>query len=260
VTPGADGRAGSLRLDLEWRTTALTLVLLPGLVWLGLWQLQRAEEKVAIGSQWEQRRLLPPQPLGELDSQDVEGLKYLPVALEGQFAADHYFLLDNRIYQGKFGYEVLGIVQLAGSGQMVLVNRGWIAGDSSRRSLPWVPEVVGPVALTGHVYVAPGAPYMLADLALEPGWPKRIQAIEMAKLASAVEAVTIAPLFPYTVRIDPDHRAALTVDWQVVNVSPAKHKGYAVQWFAMAVALGILFILRSSNLWQVLTGDTRKQS
>lgn len=101
---------------------------------------------------------------------------------------------------------------------------------------------------------------MLADLALEPGWPKRIQAIEMAKLASAVEAVTIAPLFPYTVRIDPDHRAALTVDWQVVNVSPAKHKGYAVQWFAMAVALGILFILRSSNLWQVLTGDTRKQS
>ena len=28
---------------------------------------------------------------------------------------------------------------------------------------------------------------------------------------------------------------ALAVDWVVVNVSPAKHRGYAVQWFAFAV-------------------------
>ena len=47
------------------------------------------------------------------------------------------------------------------------------------------------------------------------------------------------------------------VDWQVVNVSPQKHQGYAVQWFAMAAVLFIFYLLRSSNLWQLLTGAGR---
>ena len=248
-----------LRLDLEWRTTALTLVLLPALLGLGLWQLQRGDEKAAIGAQWEQRKLLPPVSLQQTDVDDPAQLKYLPVILSGQFLADRYFLLDNRIHRGKFGYEVLGILQLDNQGQSVLVNRGWIAGDSSRRSLPHIPPVSGPVTLKGHVYVAPGAPYLLADVELESGWPKRIQAVEMDKLGVVVEELSGASPFPYPVRIDPHQPAALTVDWQVINVRPEKHTAYAVQWFTMALALSIFFILRSSNLWQVLTNQTSKE-
>ena len=36
---------------------------------------------------------------------------------------------------------------------------------------------------------------------------------------------------------------------------PRKHQGYAVQWFAMAAVLLIFYLLRSSNLWQLLTGS-----
>lgn len=247
-----------LHLDLEWRTTVLTLVLLPVMLGLGLWQLQRADEKAAIAARWEQRKLQPPVPLGRVKTDDTAELEYLPVKLSGQFLPDQYFLLDNRIYRGRFGYEVLGVLQLAETRQSVLVNRGWVAGDSSRQSLPEVPSVNGPVTLRGHVYVAPGAPYLLADLELEPGWPKRIQAIEMDKLSPVVEVVAGTSLFPYSVRIDPNQLGALTVDWQVINVSPEKHRGYAVQWFAMALALVVFFILRSSNLWQTMTGGARK--
>jgi cytochrome oxidase assembly protein ShyY1 len=42
------------------------------------------------------------------------------------------------------------------------------------------------------------------------------------------------------------------VDWQLVNTSPDKHRAYAVQWFTMAVVLLVFFLLRSSNLWQLL--------
>ena len=168
--------------------------------------------------------------------------------------------MDNRIYRGRFGYEVLSVLLLEETGHAVLVNRGWIAGDSARRSLPSVPEVRGSVTLLGQIYVPPGAPYLLADLGLEAGWPKRIQAIEMDKLGAALEEVAGASLFPYSVRIDPDQLAALTVDWQIINVSPEKHRGYAVQWFTMALALFIFFILRSSNLWQVMTGGARKHN
>jgi cytochrome oxidase assembly protein ShyY1 len=249
----------AIRLDLEWRTTALTLVLLPVLVGLGLWQLQRADEKTAIVAQWQQRSELPPAPLQGLATTDSHELAYLPVELSGRFLSGQYFLLDNRIYRGVFGYEVLAIMQLDRGGS-VLVNRGWIAGDSSRLSLPVVPPASGPRSLTGHVYVPPGTPYLLADLALEAGWPKRIQAIEMDKLGAALEGVAQGALFPYSVRIDPNQNAALTVDWQLLNVSPEKHTGYAVQWFAMAAALFILFVLRSSNLWQLINGESRKKS
>ena len=37
---------------------------------------------------------------------------------------------------------------------------------------------------------------------------------------------------------------ALVAEWTVVNQSPSKHIGYAVQWFAMAAVLVIIGLLR----------------
>ena len=61
-------------------------------------------------------------------------------------------------------------------------------------------------------------------------------------------------LFPYPVRIDGGQTGALVVDWVFINASPAKHRGYAVQWFAMAAVLALIYLLRSSNLWQLIRG------
>ena len=248
-----------IQLDLDWRTSIVSVLLLPLFIALGLWQLERADEKASIGAQWELKRSQNPVPLLSLDSANTESLQYLPVKMSGQFMPAKYFLLDNRMYRGQFGNEVLAVFKLKDSGEAVLVNRGWIAADPSRREVSTIPEVDGLVSITGHVYVSPGDPYLLADTALEAGWPKRIQAIEMDKFEMAVEQDMSVELFPHPVRIDSAVAAALTVDWQVVNVSPEKHTGYAVQWFTMAAALFILFVLRSTNLWQVLTGASRTQ-
>jgi cytochrome oxidase assembly protein ShyY1 len=100
----------------------------------------------------------------------------------------------------------------------------------------------------------------LGEQALEGGWPLRLQALEMEKLVPAVAAETGADVFPYPVRIDAGATGALSVDWQVINVSPAKHQGYAVQWFAMAAVLAVFFVLRSTNLWQRVTGSGRPEA
>lgn len=242
----------ALRLDLEWRTTLLTAVLLPVLVALGFWQLEREQEKLALSAMFAQRQQLAPVPLASLSVTDPASLAYLPVTVTGSLVRDRYLLLDNRIYQGKFGYEVVALFRLEPSGQPVLINRGWIAGDPARLELPEVTQPSASMTLTGHVYVAPGEPYLLAAQSLEEGWPKRVQALDMALLAPALVTTDGAELYPYPVRLDGDQPAALTVDWQVVNVSPAKHRGYAVQWFTMAAVLLIFFVLRSSNLWQVI--------
>ena len=237
--------------DPEWRITLLSAILLPLLVALGFWQLQRAEEKAQLSAAWEARQQQAPTPLASLWDAPASELAYRPVSLRGSFV-DEYFLLDNRILEGRFGYEVLGILRLQDSGALVLVNRGWIAGDPARRALPDVPRVEGPLVLVGSVYVAPGAPYLLAEQQLLPGWPKVLQAVEMDRLVPVLGALAEGAVFPYPVRLDRDQPGALAVHWQVVNVSPQKHRAYAVQWFAMAAVLLVFYLLRSSNLWQLL--------
>ncbi|MDX1734380.1 MAG: SURF1 family protein, partial [Halioglobus sp.] len=218
----------------------------------GFWQLERAEEKSAISREFELMRQQPPAPLTELVELPQQQLAYRPVQLRGQFHPQHYFLLDNKMVQGRYGNEVLGVFELAeGSPRLVLVNRGWVVADPGRRSLPDAPPVQGELTLAGQVYVAPGKPYMLADKPLADGWPKRVQAVQLDKIAAALD-VPVDELFPYPVRIDADDAAALYVDWPLVNVSPAKHFGYAVQWFLMSAVLAFLYLVRSSNLLAVL--------
>lgn len=246
----------ALQFDFEWRTTLFVVVMLPVLVSLGFWQLERAEEKARIGAAFEARQALPPAPLGALLAQDAATLAYRPVTLTGRFREGQYFLLDNRLQQGRYGNEVIGIVELEGRPGVALVNRGWLPADASRRTLPEAPPVPGQVTLRGQVYIPPGDPYLLAETALAEGWPKRIQAVEMDRLAASLQ-LDGAEMFPHLVRIDPGETGALAVDWQVVNVSPAKHQGYAVQWFVMAVVLAIIYLLHSSNLREWLGARRR---
>lgn len=231
----------------EWRTTLFVLVLVPVLAGLGFWQIARGGEKTAIAAEFESKQRQAPVPLEILVDAPGPALAYQPVRLRGRFRSQQYFLLDNKIVQGRYGNEVIAVFELADSETLVLVNRGWVAADAARRSLPDVAPVDGSVSIEGQVYVAPGQPYMLADEPLTAGWPKRVQAVQVDKFAAAL-GVSSGALFPYPVRIAVESPGALHVDWPVVNMSPEKHYGYAVQWFTMSVVLAFLYLLRSSNL------------
>ncbi|MEZ5570651.1 MAG: SURF1 family protein [Halioglobus sp.] len=246
-----------LRFDAEWRLTLVTVLMVPLMIGLGFWQLQRAEEKAALSATFEARREQAPVALSDLRDKPSDVLAYTPVRLRGSFVPEAYFLLDNQVHGGQFGYEVLGVFQLAGDQGSALVNRGWIAGDPGRKALPLVPKIEGPLDITGHVYVAPGPPFLLTEQQLENSWPKIIQAVEMDKLSAAVTTPAGGNVFPFTIRIDADEPGALLVDWQVVNVSPQKHQAYAVQWFAMAAVLFVFYLLRSSNLLQFLKSSPK---
>ncbi|MEH6515649.1 MAG: SURF1 family protein [Halioglobus sp.] len=247
--------ASRLRIDVEWRIALFTGLLLPLLIFLGLWQLQRADEKAQIAQIYEARSQLPAAAFNpEMAQQPDHTLRYLPVNLQGAYLPGRDILLDNRIHQGRFGYQVVSPFRVAGSNDLVLVNRGWIEGDRSRRVLPEVPIEAGTVSISGTVYIPPGEPYLLADQLYVDRWPLLLQALEIEKLAPLLAKTTAARLFPHVLRIDPEQAGALLVSWQVINVTPQKHQAYAVQWFAMAAALATLFILGSTNLWQLIRG------
>jgi cytochrome oxidase assembly protein ShyY1 len=248
-----------LRFDLEWRLTAFTVLLFPALLSLGFWQLSRGEEKAAIAAAQEARAAQPPVPLAQLlrGAQRVE-LAYTPVRLRGEFHPAAMLLKDNQLRDGRYGVDVVALFRDADAGRWVLLNRGWVPADPARRSLPEIATPTAMQRLVASVYIPPGEPYTLAPEALPEAWPLLVQNPVDPQLRRALEQRLGGDLYPFELRLAADQPAGFRRDWPVVNVSPAKHRGYAVQWFTMAAALLILFVLRSSNLYAVLRGRSEE--
>ncbi len=228
----------TMRFSPGWKMTLFTALLLPLLLTLGSWQLDREAEKIELQALHERRTSSAPVPVEELDWQGGD-VAYQPVILTGQFDNERYLLLDNRIQDGRVGYEVL-MPFTTSTGQMLIVNRGWIAQGATREQLPVVTPVQGTVTISGSVYVPLSEPFLLSDAqeAQTNDWPRVVQKIDM----NAWSELFRTSLLPHTVRVNPDSPGALTAHWPTVNMEPEKHRGYAVQWFAMATALLLMYV------------------
>lgn len=236
----------NLRVTLDWRTTLATVMLLPTLLFLGFWQLDRADEKVDLIARMNERRVLPPITPLQAQQLRVDALVDRQVAMSATFTDGQYVLLDNRLRSGRFGYEVVAFVE--DQGFVVPLNLGWIEGDASRQTLPEVSLPVGTHELTGRLYQPSSEAFMLGANPFPAALPGVVQQLSFADWAGNLEAQFAQPIFAFEVRAGEFEPVAFVADWATVNQTSAKHQGYAVQWFTMAAALGLAFIFRSSNI------------
>jgi surfeit locus 1 family protein len=245
----------ALTFDLEWRTTLMTALLFPTLIALGFWQLERADEKARIAVQQAERVETPARPLASLTGLSDAELAYRKTIVSGYFAPDILMFLDNQIRDGRYGHDVYGVFVDEASGLASLINRGWVIGDASRRSLPQLEIPGGRQTLIASIYVPPGEPYLLAaDSFAALDEPLLVQYANTPALRELIYEHSGYRVFPHELRLLPDQPLGFRRDWAVVNVSPEKHQGYAVQWFTMAAALLLFFALRSSNVLSVMRG------
>jgi surfeit locus 1 family protein len=224
------------------------LALLPCLLWLGVWQLHRADEKRALQMQFDAERNAEPIDAAQLSAEPVA---YTRAQLRGEFDNAHSFLLDNRVLHGRVGYEVLTpfVAEPASTAaaQILIVNRGWIAGDPARLSRPVIPAVLGAQDVQGYIYREANN-RLINDSHAEATWPRLIEQVDI----DAMQTVLAVPLYKFTLRLDTDSPAVLQAEWPVVTTSPERHIAYAVQWFGLAAVLAVLWLFRSSNLQNVL--------
>ena len=251
-----NAKLGKLVFSFEWRLTLLTGLLVPALVLLGCWQLERGEEKLALAERHSQRMALPPLVMDDvmaaLNDAASGALADRRVVFRGSAVAGDYLLLDNRLRDGRFGYEVVALIDAAD--YRVPVNLGWLAADPARRSRPTISLPTQTLDWHGRIYQSPGPAYLLDEQAPLTQLPTVIQAYEPTQASAQLEQWLNSPVAPFTVRLDPRHPAAYRADWRVVNQTPDKHTAYAVQWFTMGLVLLLAFVLRSSNLSAVLRG------
>ncbi|MEM8498391.1 MAG: SURF1 family protein [Pseudomonadota bacterium] len=232
------------RFKPERKTTLLTACLLPLLVGLGFWQLDRQQQKLDILDVYQQRISAPP-----LDLQNqwprLQGAdeSYRRVQFSAELQAQPVILLDNKVINGIVGYEVIQKAVLNAE-QVAWVNRGWVAAGRTRQDLPVPDSPAGSIELQAHVYIPLGEQFILSNqpLSVSPETPIIAQQIDMAELQQLSQPLQS---FPHLLRLEQGSRAALEIQWPAINTRPEKHQAYAIQWFAMAFALIVFYGLRS---------------
>lgn len=226
--------------------TLTTCLLLPILIGLGFWQLSRAEEKRALLAEFQ----LGSATTQQLSSNSIERMPSLQQAIAtGHYDASRQILLDNIPYtgtansglrNGQPGYHVLTPFKLADE-RIVLVNRGWLPLGSQRNQLPAINVNEQPRSIRGRVKELPRPGIRMGVAAQTNNWPRVLNFPTLTDLRAAYGD----KLLPKILLLDPSEPDGFARDWSARysfgEFGPDRHLAYAVQWFALAVTLCVIY-------------------
>lgn len=198
--------------------------------YLALWQLGRADERTAQRNQVLERSAEPARDYevsGAVLAQD----RYRRFSLQGRFVNDHQLLLDNVVRDGQAGYEVITPFTLT-SGEVVLVNRGWLSAGRDRQQLPDVAVEETSQQLLASLDKPRSAPVVGVE-PIENGMRWNYLDVEVYRQVSGFNVP--AYLFLQSADTGPGYDR----NWPEVADKRGMHIGYAIHWAAFAlIALG----------------------
>lgn len=207
---------------------------------LGFWQLDRLEQRRAANAS--RLAVLEQNPITVTPTSDPAELFGRKVRVSGTFRADESVLLRARKSDsGVEGVHLLTPLQLSGSDQAILVDRGWLLAEQAAPARRGAFAIDREVTLEGIAWppqVRPDAILAPHDLAL-PG-ETRIDAWVRVDVARIQEQVGV-PLLPFFVEQLPDGSGGLPRPSDPLRLDEGPHLSYALQWFAFAGMLGVVY-------------------
>jgi surfeit locus 1 family protein len=203
---------------------------------LGAWQIKRYEFKQNLIQSYD-RGLIQPAKEFVTVMQDTQDADLRRVITQGHYQAALTFLLPNKMYHSQLGYEVFTPLQIAHEKKLLIVDRGWIP---AAMATSFAKPEVGIQAVPGYLKTIDKHVFILGENILPANSVAnyQLQKIDLNDL----QKLTSQTYFPIILRLDPKAPNGFTRDWIIVNMLPARHLGYAVQWFVMAMVLAIALI------------------
>ena len=215
----------------------------------GIWQLSRADTKIALAAHLLARQQMPilSANAGPFTLEDASERRMIA---RGQYLPQAAIWLDNRprpippvgSNTSQSGFYLLMPLQLEGRDEVLWINRGWAPrNNENRESLPPVKTPANLVNIEGIVFAHPGRVYALGEskAPIDIDKPRIEQNFDLAgegKLRGWVQS-------PYILReIDAGIDDGLLREWAPLTTGVDRHYAYAFQWFALA-ACGFLFWL-----------------
>ena len=207
---------------------------------LGFWQISRGDEKAEIIEAFEL------QQTRQAIEFSANSKQWERVYINGKIDKQRVIYLDNIIYKGMLGFKVLAPIYIE-QNKIMLVDFGWIKQPESRDEVSLVSISEDQNIYVSGVLETPEMGLILSEDIFTNNWPK----ISQSKSITALESLFEEEILPFILLSDYRKETDFVYLKPVVaNMLPVKHYGYAGQWFAMFIALSIMylyFLRKSSN-------------
>jgi len=208
---------------------------------LGVWQLHRADFKESLLRRYAAAETAAPQDFARVAATPPAD-SFPRVQVRGRYLVDRLYLLDNPKHDERGGVEVFAPFELAGHAPLLLVDLGFLPGSGNGKTPQLPPLPASPVALQGLYVPPPPTGFEMGGnaLARQTRWPK--QSIYLAMGQVSVDLGR--PLYPRVLALDAD-ASSIYVRQHTLDLSmpPARHRAYAFQWFAFAVAAVVILLV-----------------
>jgi cytochrome oxidase assembly protein ShyY1 len=202
---------------------------------LGTWQLGRAHEKERAQAAHDAAERMPPRELADALRRGASGALELPVRVQanGRYDDGVTLLLDNQIVDGKAGVDVLTVFHPEDSSYAVLVDRGWLPLPPDRR--PPIVPATGALRsrIDGMLRAPPAQGVRMGNAEFVRGnTPPLLAYLDL----DALERQSGTRLLRAVLLLAPEASHGFTRRWQAQTnpMTPERHRGYAVTWFALA--------------------------
>lgn len=228
-----------------WFAMGLTLAGVALFLRLGIWQLDRAEQAQRVLDAFEAGTRAPLEDYSS-EREKAANNRFPHFRMAGRYLPDRGYLRDEQVRHGVLGVEAYAVLELDArftgkAGELMLVDRGWIAKPATagaRIALPALPQ--GDVEVDGILAPFPGSGLRIGGnaLAAQGAWPKLTLAIDKDEIAADLGH----PLWPNVMLLDADATSGFERRWSPNAMPPERHRAYATQWFAFALAALVIFI------------------
>jgi len=239
-------RIGKWQFNPSLWPTLVTLALLVILILLGNWQLRRADYKRALLAEYRQASALPPVSLNQLlDGGGFDTLaRYQHVQAQGHYDSAHQVLLQDMQHGDQVGYEVLTPFVLEPNQQVLLVNRGFTVRIPGTETLPDMEVGSDDRSVSGVLGALPVPGIRLGKNKVPAGWPKQMLYPRYQTLRELYGGKLLKPVL----LLGANQSNGLIRDWHPdIGLPPVRHDAYALQWYSLALALFIIWIVVNSK-------------
>lgn len=225
-------------------TTILVFIGTAVCIRLGIWQLDRLEQRRAFNSQVQSMQNAEVLNLNQTMPTDIESMEWREVTVTGTYDFENQIAVRNQYHENEYGYHLITPLQFDGG--VVLVNRGWIPADSDWRMY----DETGKVTVSGKIRLGQGKPTL--------GGVEDALPLDGSKLEvwNNLDVEKMSQQFSYPIlnifiqpSVDANDSSPPIPYQPTIELTEGSHFGYAIQWFTFATILflGYPFYLRKQG-------------
>lgn len=236
-------------------TTLIVIAAVGVMIRLGIWQLDRLEQRRAFNARVSKQLKEPALQLNdailenEISATQLTGMEYREVIVFGVYDFDNQVALRNQVWNSRLGVDLIAPLKIEGTEEVVLIDRGWIPNEEKTAD-SWDPfNQPGTVEVRGMIRLSKAKPDFGSRIDPTPKPGKSLVVWNNVNV-QGIENQLPYDVLPVYIQRGPDPSLPANLDaWSrdalpygklpEIELTEGPHLGYAIQWFTFAAIFTI---------------------